>query len=103
VTIERCQVLLQVASVKEVIDPAQQMVARHMILTVEGVEKTILPTTVSLIFFFPHSISPSRIEPAIPDIRLIGIEDDFFILRHSATQRLCHARRVAAQKRDASA
>jgi hypothetical protein len=53
--------------------------------------------------FFPHKVSPSLTRPAIHDVRLVGIEDDFFILRDSATQRLCHARRVAAQKRNASA
>jgi hypothetical protein len=51
--------------------------------------------------FFPHRASPKFIWPAIHMVRLVGIEDDYFVLRDEATLRLCHAY-VAKQNRDAS-
>jgi hypothetical protein len=49
--------------------------------------------------FFPHSVLPSQNWRAINVVRLVGIEDAYFILQDQATLRLSHAYRVASQKR----
>ncbi|MCO4879028.1 hypothetical protein [Paraburkholderia caribensis] len=48
--------------------------------------------------FFPHSVSPKQNWRAINVVRLVGIEDAYFVLQDQATLRLSHAVRVAAQK-----
>lgn len=50
--------------------------------------------------FFPHSVSPLQNWRAINVVRLVGIEDAYFILQDQATLRLSHAYRSAAQKRE---
>jgi hypothetical protein len=47
--------------------------------------------------FFPHSTSPMLCPPAVQNVRLVGIEPEFFVLQHQATQRICHARRIVGQ------
>ncbi|TCG03082.1 hypothetical protein BZM27_51120 [Paraburkholderia steynii] len=55
---ERRQVLPQIVSVKEVGDPGQQMVERHMIIKVEGVKAAFLNAT--LVIRLPPSLRAHR-------------------------------------------
>ena len=47
--------------------------------------------------FFPHKASPELSWPAIHEVRLVGIEDDYFVLQDRSTLRLCHAQHAAAR------
>ena len=42
VAVERGEVFAQVAEIQKSIDPAQQMIARNMIVEIEGVEQSLL-------------------------------------------------------------
>jgi len=42
--------------------------------------------------FFPHKASPDFNWPAVHEIRLVGIEDDYFLLQDQSTLRLSRAR-----------
>lgn len=46
--------------------------------------------------FFPHKASPGLSWPAIHEVRLVGIEDDYFVLQDRSTLRLCHALHATA-------
>jgi hypothetical protein len=46
--------------------------------------------------FFPRRSSPSTAWRAIHDVRLVGIEDEFFLIEEYSTKQRCMARRVTA-------
>jgi hypothetical protein len=48
--------------------------------------------------YFPFSLSATPTRPWIQRVKLVGIEDDFFILRNQTTQRECWARRAHANR-----
>lgn len=48
--------------------------------------------------YFPHRAFSAPSGLLIPEAKLVGIEDEYFVLRELASGRLCHARRVSAQK-----
>lgn len=52
--------------------------------------------------YFPYGIFSTPKVPAIPEVRLIAIEDEYFVLREQTTNRLCHARRVSLSAPDVS-
>lgn len=44
--------------------------------------------------YFPYRIFSVPRGPLIPEVRLVGIEDKYFVLQEQTTMRICHAHRV---------
>lgn len=49
--------------------------------------------------FFPKCSSPARPWRAVHDVRLLGIEDEFFILQEKTSSYQCWARRLSTQQK----
>ena len=47
--------------------------------------------------YFPHRTFSVLNGPLIPEVKLVGIEDEYFVLKEMASGRLCHARRILTQ------
>lgn len=43
--------------------------------------------------YFPYRALPATSGPLIPEVRLVAIENEYFVLQEQATMRICHARR----------